>query len=179
MTQQLKGMNPMLQSFSFFSVSILISAFQAYSGPAHNHHEAKIQIAHESGKGLIDITLPAHVVMGFEHAPRNPKEVKKADSGMKNLKEQAPRWFHFSAQAECQLKEPQVDWIRDQSEHSEVRVKINFECRQNLLGQNLKLGLRDTYPQVKTIKLEALVETLQKSWNLNKQQSQIEFKQEP
>lgn len=167
----------MLQSFSLFTFLISVSSFQAYSGSAHNHHEAKIQLAFESGKGLIDVTLPAQAVIGFEHAPRNPNESKKADQGLLKLKNQVPQWFLFNPEAACGLMEPQTDWIRDSSDHSEIKVKITFECQKALLGQNLTLRVRDSYPQIKTIKIEALVESLQKSWNLKKQQNQIEFKQ--
>jgi hypothetical protein len=157
----------------FWTLALTLSA---QAGPAHNHSEVKILIAQEQGKGVIDTTLPAVVVLGFEHSPRNPREVKKSKEALENLKVKAPQWFLFGDQSQCRLLETTVDWIKDQSEHSEIRLKINFNCQKTLLGNNLKIQLRDTHPEVKTIHVEALIETLQKSWVLNKKQNLIEFK---
>jgi hypothetical protein len=80
----------------------LCAAAGAGAAPAHQHGTARLDVAVEPGKVFIDFESPLDNLLGFERAPRDDGERKRAESMAATL-QAADKLLHVDAAAQCVL----------------------------------------------------------------------------
>ncbi|NOH97079.1 DUF2796 domain-containing protein [Vibrio sp. 99-70-13A1] len=85
------------------------------SHDAHVHGHVEVNIAQDNNELLIEVTAPGSDVVGFEHAPTTPEQIKALEHATAMLN-QPENLFAFS-NAQCELKFKSVSNSLEQEEH--------------------------------------------------------------
>ncbi len=175
-------MRTLILIFCCLSLPLTVSAHKKKHDHGHDHHhEHKHQ--HGDGQGLgshvhgeVEISLvssekqlavqlsgPAESFIGFEHEAKTDEEKKK----IADLKE---RWtknlfemFTFKSGV-CKPVAPsiKISALQDKNGktigHSTVNAEAVLECPFDLKGQSLTVKLRELFPRIEVLKIEALPE---------------------
>lgn len=140
---------------------------------AHVHGEASLSIAFEGTKGKIELETPAGNIVGFEHKAKTPKDKATVAKALETLKV-GSQVFEFKDMG-CEISKANVEQKFDGS-HSEIEAQWDVQCNKALAGQKMEILLGKVFAGVKALKVEILVDDLQKQQELKGGQGLIEFK---
>ena len=87
------------------------------SHDAHVHGHVEVNIAQDNNELLIEVTAPGSDVVGFEHAPKTPEQIKALEHATAMLN-QPESLFAFS-NAQCELKFKSVSNTLEQEKHGD------------------------------------------------------------
>lgn len=184
----------MMKSLSILSV-LLLSSSISLAGSDHHHHHHKKQKRHHkahvhgSGKLMIaasgdtlnvELELPAHDIIGFEHKPKNDKQKELLTKAVARLK-QISENIEISKNANCLPKEkakvdsPLIgknhdhhhDHHKKNDEHSEFKVSYHFKCKNMKNLTWVKILSFKHFKNMENLKAMAVMDSGQFSGSLN------------
>lgn len=148
-----------------------------HSQKAHSHGEGQLKLAVE-GKNLhIEIEIPAHDILGFEHAPKTDEQ-KAAIKQAAALFSDSTKVFEFSPAAKCAPQgQPQVtSAITDSKEgHNEFSAKYVFSCEDTSKLTQLKILIFSRFTSLHKLKASAATEQQQTSQDLSPKNSVLKL----
>ena len=151
--------------FAFF----LACQFQAFSDTvkrkglaAHEHGKAKIGIAVEGNRAMIDFEAPAEGVIGFEREPRTPAQKAQQQAGLQAMRNRIGEIVRFDPSLQCRYQPQSVEAKREPGEdHAEVRAEFTVECARDLRGTRVQFGVSRVFPRIRTVFAQVLSGTQQ------------------
>ncbi|HTU62724.1 MAG TPA: DUF2796 domain-containing protein [Polyangiales bacterium] len=109
---------------------------------AHEHGTATLDVALDGTRLQLHFRTPAINLLGFEHAPRSPKEQDTAARSTRLLRDGAAQ-FQPSAAARCQIVTTRVtepDWSASE-EHADFEAEYEFRCERPAALKQLEVRL--------------------------------------
>lgn len=180
--------------FACFSSSIL-----SFAAPhkAHEHGKAELDVAIDGTKVAIEFESPAESIYGFEHEAKKAKDIEARDKAVKILKEKAAVLFQFAPEVGCELTEAKVEpWVKEDdakedasdknhakhgkkkhahAEHGEVHADYTFVCKKPLTGSKLTVTLTDSFPKLRSIKIQLVSDQKQSGLILKSSKQAIDL----
>jgi hypothetical protein len=173
-------------SFSLFFLP-LASIAETRSHKAHFHGEGRFTLAVEGNELEIEIEIPAHDIVGFEHKPKSDKQKKALKVAKKKL-EKASEIVAIAKKAKCKstainvkssLKENDEEEHHEEEEsegaHSEFHITYKFRCDEPKYLNSVVLNLFKWFPIVKELKGQAVTKDGQFRKELTPNQNTFKF----
>ena len=132
-------------------------------GHAHEHGVVKLDIAIEAGKVTVQMESPLDNLLGFERAPRNDAERKRAEATVTQLKA-ADALFKIDPAAGCSLanveltsaplKLGKAEPAAAESEHADLDGDFEFNCKDAAKATYIDLGLFSAFSNMHRIDVQ-------------------------
>ena len=146
-------------------LALLTLPLSALAAGAHQHGQARLDVAIDGGTLAISLESPLDNLLGFEHAPRNDKQraaVQKMEAGL-----QAGDLFKANADAGCQFKEVEIEHpfkaaagtspakSHDaKAAHSDADVRWTYQCATPAALRSLDVQLFSRFSGLKSLKVQ-------------------------
>jgi hypothetical protein len=105
---------------------------------AHKHGHAKLEVSLEQGRLSFELVSPMDNLVGFEHAPKNDRQLK-ALAELRGLLENPGNFFEPNKEALCSrekvlfrsplLGDSQGDAPKADRGHADLRYQVSFNCK--------------------------------------------------
>jgi hypothetical protein len=105
---------------------------------AHKHGHAKLEVSLEQGRLSFELVSPMDNLVGFEHAPKNDRQVK-ALAELRGLLENPGNFFEPNKEALCSrekvlfrsplLGDSQGDAPKAAKGHADLHYQVSFNCK--------------------------------------------------
>lgn len=105
---------------------------------AHKHGYAKLEVSLEQGRLSFELLSPMDNLVGFEHAPKNDRQVK-ALAELRGLLENPRNFFEPNQEALCTQEnlvfrsslfgDAQGDTPKAAKGHADLRYQVSFTCK--------------------------------------------------
>ncbi|OMH26638.1 DUF2796 domain-containing protein [Motiliproteus sp. MSK22-1] len=171
----------------------------------HEHGGGLLNVAIEKNKLLIDLSMPAMNIAGFEHIPTNQDERGKVEWATMWL-EDGLRLFNPSPAANCKLIHAKVDSALledknhhddstpdvenhksheehhhdelkpDEEDHADFDIEYEFNCAEPKHLSELRLALFEVFPGALHLRTQAVTATDQLSVELNAENNILKLK---
>ena len=129
---------------------------------AHSHGTGKVNLVIEGDQVLVEMSIPANDVVGFEHQPSKEKEIKKVKSANQSFQNHASI-LTWNEQGGCQLNDVKVTdsplkkgGSHHEHGHSEFRVKYSYSCKETNKLSQLKFGIFNQFGSLKNLKVQGV-----------------------
>ncbi|MFT4654507.1 MAG: hypothetical protein ACI82S_002163 [Patiriisocius sp.] len=150
------------------------------AGP-HVHGEAELTIAMENTRLQIQLLAPVGDIVGFEHQPTTPEELKSM-AGAKEALSLVAQLFVISG-ARCELSEVTID-VKDLVDakhvthaHNNITANYDYECQSLDEISKIEVNAFDLFPALLRINSMWINERSQGSQVLSKKARQIHINQ--
>jgi hypothetical protein len=122
----------------------------------HVHGVAKLEIAADADKIVIDFDSPAEALLGFEHKPKSDSEKKAWEDLVAKWKKQ-DGFISIVPEAKCQVlaAETTMEWEQD-DEHADIEAKVVYQCELLKAGTGLTLSLHKHFSHLKELKIDVV-----------------------
>ncbi len=145
----------------------LLHAASAAAGRAHDHGQARLDIAVEGSRITLQMASPLDNLLGFERAPRTEAERKSAAALVSRL-QAADALFKPDPAAQCRLAtvelesaalnlapapgraEPEAKGV----EHADLDALISFDCGDATRAAFIDVTLFDAFTRLKRIDVQ-------------------------
>jgi hypothetical protein len=140
---------------------------------AHEHGVVRLNIAIDGTVATFEFEAPGQTLFGFEGEAKTVAQREQMEAVLKQLRENIARLFAFDPSVGCLFEPPEVETTEEEEdhagtephkegeEHSEVTVRAEARCAKSPAGSELRLGLREQFPQLLHIDLQVLSEHAQ------------------
>lgn len=150
---------------------------------AHEHGAAKLDIAVEGKKAVIEFEAPAESIVGFEHKASSASDKQKHSAALELFKAQVSNMVIFDSSAGCKFTTEKLEVAAEdddhhaappakstaksaaksskggaakEAEHSEVRAKFSVACTTALEGTKVRFGFTKVFPRIQSVAVQAL-----------------------
>lgn len=130
---------------------------------AHVHGLVALDVAVEGSLLTVQLEAPLDSVLGFEHRPRTAAQRQAAEDLLKRIKDDGTL-IRPAAAAQCSLTKTTVESARLQSpapavgtkdsEHADLDVSFEFNCKQPALLSSIEVGLFDAFKRIQKIEVQ-------------------------
>jgi hypothetical protein len=146
---------------------------------AHEHGVVKLAFALEGKTIDIEVDGPSESFLGFEHKPTSTDD-KLAYNRASELwnKEILTKVIMFPSNLNCQIEtskfiqnfsDPAETKNKKSGEHSEIEATAKLTCNGgSFKGADVKIGLKDKFPNIKKLKLDIIDADKTKSLDIKK-----------
>lgn len=126
----------------------------------HEHGGGQLNIALEKNTLMIELSLPAMNVVGFEHPYNNEQQHKQVTDAVANLRD-GLRLFSPSKAANCNLSKVEVETaLLDTSghaeEHADFDASYEFNCSHPAQLKALELSLFQQFPGTQQLEVQLI-----------------------
>jgi hypothetical protein len=143
--------------------ALCIAASAQAAGHAHEHGVVKLDIAIDAGTVTVQMQTPLDNLIGFERAPRNDAERKKADAAVARLKA-ADSLFRIDPAAGCTLGKVELvsaplklgasePGAADDG-HADLDADFTFTCRNAAGAAFIDLALFNAFAGMQRIEVQ-------------------------
>ena len=167
---------------------IFATAANGKSGHVHHHGRGTLDMAADGQLLRANLTLPAHDVLGFEHAPTTNKEKQAVKVAKQTLVKGWSQQVQLAASWACQWTMRSAVFPGDHQEkhkhsgrshadhHSDIQVEAQAQCAKPVSGGSVDLsGLFKAFPKVRSLQAQYLDEKQQRGVVLTKKSSLMKF----
>ena len=170
------------------SITALAGAEHTRQHGAHEHGAAMLQVALEGTELRIELESPAMNIVGFEHQPRNPREVQAIQQALAALGD-PNRVFALPAEAKCEAGAVEIHGPLTEAGHgpgghkdkepadvhSDLQVRYRFTCAQVDALRTLDVRLFALFPKMQRLRVELIGPKGQSATNLSRDRAKILF----
>lgn len=140
---------------------------------AHAHGAGTLGIVFEGVKGQVELKIPSESIMGFEHAPKTEKDKKTKTDSLLKLENQISEMLVFDNSLGCKWMKNKLDVVAESAKHSEVHAVFGIECNRSPLGSELTFAFQKSFPRIKILQAQVVIDNLQKSIEVKKDFSKL------
>jgi Protein of unknown function (DUF2796) len=160
---------------------LLVGLASAWARAPHEHGVARLDVAVEPGRILVELQSPLNNFVGFERAPRNEAETAKAEAAIKKLRNGA-EMFRIDGNAGCTLDKvvltaPQLGLSAPvptaASDHADLQGSFEFKCSAGSKASFMEVGLFDAFSGFKRIDLQVITPRGQLKASLRRPASRV------
>jgi hypothetical protein len=141
---------------------------------AHAHGSARLDVASQEKNLELSLEVPASEVWGFEHKPQSASEVKKSESGLLELRKNVLAQFVLPESLSCKVTKALVE-THYEDHHADISANYQIACEKPLKGKTLKLGLLETFPSIKTVKVQVLNDAGARGFQITSKAQEIDL----
>ncbi len=158
----------------------------------HQHGVGEMNVALQGEQLFMELSSPAANIIGFEHLPENEQQEKTIHDAEEALKK-GDKLFHFTAQAQCMLKESVVEsrlldehhgeehhdesaHEHEHTGHNDIQVTYVFTCRNPDKLKAIDVLLFDRFNGFEEIEVQLLAPGIQTAIELTPKQKRISLK---
>ncbi|MCJ8275710.1 MAG: DUF2796 domain-containing protein [Bdellovibrionales bacterium] len=180
------------------SSSISLAKGKKRHRDSHVHGSGMINIVSEGDKLSVEIEVPAHDIVGFEHWPNTKEQKDKVNKAVQTLSNHS-MILKLSSQAGCQLvgqakvltdlveKEGSDDHhghdhghdhgkkSKTEDNHSEFKASYSYKCKSMKDLKTVDFLIFKNFNDIKNLKAQAIVGSQQASQNLTSQSSMLKL----
>lgn len=139
-------------------IALPVLAADPHPHHAHVHGQARLEVVVEGTELHLRLESPLEALLGFERAPRTPKERAAVDRMRQALK-QADRLFVPTAAAGCGLVSTQVEAPvletghgADHGDgHGDLHAAFRFTCARADKLTGMEVRLADVFPRMRRV----------------------------
>ncbi len=152
----------------FFGAPAFVSGGAAGAQQApHAHGVARLGIAVEGDRAMIELSAPADGIYGFEHAPRSDAERARRAFGLALLANSISQLVRLDAALGCRFDTPRFsDGVHDSpgygaehdESHAEVRIQVEVACRRPLRGSEARFHISRIFPALRTVDIQLITD---------------------
>ena len=146
-------------ALAVLAVSVVLPA-QPRSRKAHEHGSAKVNIAFEAARGVLEFEAPAQSVVGFEYAAKSAADRLKVATALQTLRARMGEMVIFPAGCTVTAKRATVE---GGGEHSEVAAAFDVQCAKPLGGSEIRFGFAKVFPGIRAVDVALLADERQMS----------------
>jgi hypothetical protein len=170
--------------FILLNCSVALSAYaeEHRQHGAHEHGGGQLNVAVEQNQLMLDLSLPAMNVVGFEHAVTDQVERDQVTAAADLLK-QGMQLFTPSPAAKCELVDAQVESSlfaqgenQPVEEHADFDVSYEFNCAQPEQLKALTLSLFKNFAGTHHLRMQVITATGQTGGELSAENNVINLK---
>jgi hypothetical protein len=145
-----------------FAVLALLPAIAGAAEGAHEHGVATLQIVIDGNALQANLEIPAHDVVGFEHAPSTPAQRAAVEAALAQLQE-AGRVLAPPPAAGCFTKATQVEaapgrgddaHAHEEHPHADFRLDWTLRCAQPAALDTATTGLFTLLPDLAQLRVQ-------------------------
>jgi hypothetical protein len=133
----------------------------ARAAPAHEHGLARLDVAVEAARVTLDLQVPLDSLLGFEHAPRNDAERRRAEAAVARLRA-AGELFRIDGAAGCELAKVTLvapalglgGAAGDKEGHADLDGRFEFACKAGARAGQIEVGLFEAFAGLRRIELQ-------------------------
>jgi len=172
-------------------LAIYCSGFAIANDHAHHNHAAHIHgyaeltLAIDENTLSINMSIPAHTLIGFEHQATTPEDLAKVDALIKTLSKVEN--IIFFPNKHCKVSKEQLTLGRllpmnnnekysTNDNHTEVAIDLIFSCDNLSSLSSVVINIFDYYPAIEEIKSYWITNTHQGTAKLTSAQNVLSFK---
>ncbi len=135
----------------------------AWSGKAHEHGVAKLDVAVEPARISFLLDLPLDGLVGFERAPRTDAERAAVEAALATLREPG-KLFRVDSAAGCvpgrvALVAPVLGLgatpAADKDGHADLEASVEFSCKDTARAGFVEVGLFDAFARLQRVDVQA------------------------
>jgi hypothetical protein len=166
---------------------------------AHEHGVGRAQVALDGRDLLINLQIPAHDLLGFEHAPQRPEELQKL-SALRHKWSRTEAWVQLNGNASCVQRSFDLQVGADAqneggphdhdhhhhddnhhehantpSEHADVQIALVFQCQAPEQISEVRLNPFALVSTLQELRYESIWPTGQGSGRLRPQQLSVKL----
>ena len=150
---------------------------------AHVHGQASLAVAVDGPTLTLMLDAPADSLLGFEHAPRTPREREAAVQVKRSLEATAAR-FRPAATAGCtpvqaRIRSPLFDAAPAAGSrsdgHADIEAEYTFRCSTPARLRELRVDLFDAFPRLQRLQVEVAAPGGQTAARLTPQQRVVRW----
>jgi hypothetical protein len=159
-------------------LSVLMSSPAWAQGPKqanHNHGAAEARIAIEGKRGRIEFESPTSAIYGFEYEAKTTADKSRKEKAIQLLQDKISDIFSLPSEKKCQYK-TEVYEVQQEKNHASLFAEFSVNCAEDLKGSEMVVSIQKTFPKIKKIKIDLLVNDVQKSQTIEKDGESIGFK---
>ena len=124
---------------------------------AHEHGNAKLNIAIEGKDATIELETPADGIVGFEHAAVSVADQKQQSTALDMLKNRIAEMVIFDRSTACTFTARKVAVEKDPDEdHSDVKAEFGVSCGKSPAGTTLRFGFSKIFPRIVDVEVQLL-----------------------
>ena len=167
------------------SISLLLAALvatpAAVAAAAHEHGVVHLDVAVEGRRITLQMESPLDSLLGFERAPRNDAERRRADAVVATLKA-AGKLFAIDGTAGCKLTKVELSSAAlklgpaaqpDPDGHADIDGSFEFDCADAARAGFIDVGLFDAFARMQRIEVQAITPKAQFKATLKRPQRRI------
>lgn len=139
---------------------------------AHHHGSGKMNLAIEKNNMVIEMEIPAHDIIGFEHEAKTKKQKKKLKSAISTLKN-SDSILMIASSVGCQISKPanikvdleeehdhghshESDHKKEEEKHAEFHITYAFKCNKMATIKQIEVLAFKEFSKMKKIKAQAV-----------------------
>ena len=143
---------------------------------AHVHGVGELNIAVESSRIVLAFESPSESIYGFESEAKTAKQKKIKDEKLTILKTDMGKIFQIDADLKCDWKVEKVGVVQEgEVGHQNVRAEWIATCEKSPMGRSLKIDFGSSFSRLKSLKVNVLKDSGQKSTTLKSATGEIKF----
>lgn len=148
----------LLFPFLFSLVSAATGATERHLGP-HVHGQASVNVSTEAHALAVELSLPGHDAVGFEHAPGSAAETRALDEALSSLR--GARWIQLPAAAGCRIVSTTVaphgfGGASEPGGHADFDASYRFDCVHPDRLDRLDVLLIHAFPSVQKVVVDVI-----------------------
>ena len=143
---------------------------------AHVHGSAELGIAFEKAIGKIEFKSSADSIVGFEHKAVKSADRSKLEASLKTFEAKLFEMIVFEKNLQCVFTKETLEPIYESESHSDIVGRFSVTCARSPAGTTLTFNFQKTFPNLKDIDTQIIVDELQKSAEIKSNGQKIELK---
>jgi hypothetical protein len=140
----------------------------------HAHGLARMTIAFDGKIGKLVVNAPSDMVYGFETQARSVQDKKRKAQGLQHFEDNIAEAIEFDPALKCEIKKDMFE-VNQESTHADVEAEFRVTCQSAVAGSSIRFYPRKVFSRFKTLNVEIMADTLQKSAEIKKDGEAIEF----
>lgn len=154
-------------------LSAIVSA--APEQTAHVHGQGSMDIAFDGNIGKLHLEVPGESLFDFEHQAKSKKDIQKKDAALRKLEEKISEMVVFDPALNCKIAKDIFE-VNQETQHSDVDAEFSVNCDKSVLGSSVSFNFQKTFSKFKKIKVNILVDSVQKTTQVTKNGERVELK---
>ncbi|HEX4878608.1 MAG TPA: DUF2796 domain-containing protein [Limnobacter sp.] len=166
---------------ALFAIAAFGASGTALAGPHHHEHGVvRLDVAVDGQQLSVLLQSPLDSFVGFERAPRNDAEKKRAEDALRLLREGTPV-LTPNAEAQCTLQQATVNApvlegkSKPKDGHADLEAEYQFTCASPEQLKQLKTGFYANFKHTKKVEVQLAGPKGQRKVSLSKAQATVQF----
>lgn len=147
------------------------------SHSAHSHGAAQLNLAFEQNKGSLEFRTAAKSILGFEHAPKNAKQIQQIEFAKNNFTANLPMMVKFNTDLQCKFTAQKIaqEFENNKKSHSDFVAHFSVECAKPVRNSLIEFDFT-SLKEIHKVEVMVLADDLQKSLEVKSKPATLELK---
>ncbi|WP_306846953.1 ZrgA family zinc uptake protein [Luteibacter jiangsuensis] len=172
-------MHMMVFPFLLAALPMMANAAERQLGP-HIHGQASVNMSVDGGLMDVQVSVPGHDAVGFEHPPASPRERSAVDRATATLT--GAGWLVPASAAGCTLASAKVSphGFGDAAEpggHADFDAEYHYACRKVAELDHVDVRLASAFPAVRKVVVDIITASGSNQQDLEGSATRVDVRQ--